>query len=116
MVMNSILVDIIIFGQTSERAFKMLDDLLINEYIIQDDIKRIIKSKNIYKIELKNNRRYIAIKATQGCRGYRCHRAIVDWKVDNEIIDCIIKPIATLKDELGNDAKIEISVYSKFIK
>lgn len=94
--MNSILIDTMVFGKSFERA-KIFIDTLIKD-IKQDDIYCIHKSKDRYEVRMKNNKSFIAIPASQNCRGYRYNRAYVDMDINKEIIDCVIIPMSCVSN------------------
>ena len=111
--MNNTYVSNIIFGKTFERAVKILDNIM--KLINPDDIQWIRKNSYEYIIELKDGTYYRALKLTTGCRGYRCNKAIVDYKIDNEAINLIIKPYLVTSID-GKEPILEVSIFSKIME
>jgi hypothetical protein len=62
-----------------------------NEKIIEKRPNMIITEENIYQI----------ISASMSSRGYRFHKVYVDREVDNEFIECVLKPITILASMHG---------------
>ena len=67
-----------------------LDELLGK--IKYKEIKKVIKSRENYIVELHNGKRYQVVSASQSSRGFRCSKAYVSKDVDKEILDCVIRP------------------------
>ena len=50
------------------------------------------------KVELYDGTIYQVVSASDNSRGHKCHKAYVDRYIDNEIIDCVIKPCLVWSD------------------
>jgi len=79
---------IIFFGSTKQSAFDELEHR-IKTQINKGDIKIIQKSMYDYIVCLNNGDSLRAMRGTETIRGYKCDKAIVDSKVDEDIIQYI---------------------------
>lgn len=97
--MNSKYINNLIFATTKEKAMIFLESL-IGE-IKYKDIKSIYKNATQYDmwVELKDGNTYKVVSASDSSRGYRCGKAYVDKSIDQNIINCVIKPRLCLSKE-----------------
>ncbi len=81
-----------IFGKTKERALRAFEQYV--EKIEYEDIKYIKKSMMCGCAEcmLFNGTIIKAVSATDNARGHKFDRIIYDEEIDNEKMNCIVKP------------------------
>ncbi len=84
----------LVFGVTFEDGCNILEDM-IGE-LKYNEVNRIVKTKHQLYVELKNGNTYRVVPATQNSRGYRCDRAYIGLPIDEEILDCVIKPMLSM--------------------
>jgi ribosomal protein S19 len=107
---NSIFIQNIVYGSTWIRAMTILDNMVGN--IDNNKIQSIKKGQCTYEVILKDGTKYIALKVGDYCRGYRYNKAYVDWMIDREIFDNVIKP-CVIHSTLPENEKIEFIFLEK---
>jgi hypothetical protein len=89
----------VVVAQTIDRAREYLK-YLVGE-IQYKYIYKVTDSKYEMIVEMKNGDIYQTIPASQSSRGHRFNKAYVEEGVDQEIIDCIIRPCL-----IGDDSEL----------
>jgi hypothetical protein len=80
----------VVFGNTRERAYQKLDEII--KEIDKNNIKSIRKGLSIYQVILFNGESYEAISTSMNARGFRCGKAYVDMNIPIKLIKYIIEP------------------------
>lgn len=63
-----------------------------------DEFNKVLRCGGNILIEFKNGSYIKVIPAVENARGYKCHLLIVDEYVDDEIINCVFKPMEILEE------------------
>jgi argininosuccinate synthase len=90
--MNAIFATTIYYGLTFSRAEKELDNYLKSIDVDVTDVISLYRGDNIYQVRLKDGSSYIAMKASEYCKGYRFINAYVDKSIDKQIFEDWILP------------------------
>ena len=107
---NCILVNIIVYGKTMQRAIRILDNMV--KGMDTEQILLIRRGTYDYQVLMKSGVWYKALKCGDGARGYRFQQAIVDCQIDAQDIQLHIEPYACYS-ELPEEEQIIISEFSK---
>ena len=86
-----------VYGSTIEIANQELEQIIEDYKSMGYFIIRYIKRLNGSFVEFNNADFWQAIYAGDGQRANRCNVAYIDRNINQNIVDCIIKPAITLK-------------------
>lgn len=82
----------IIWGSSITRAQDQLKQVCYKYKIIGIKCKQERHSHYMSEIIFENGDLWIALKACENARGYRCNISYIDDSIDNDIVDRIIRP------------------------
>lgn len=83
----------IIWGSSITRAQDQLKTICYEYKILGIKYKQEKHSYYMSEVIFENGDLWIALKACEGARGYRCNISYIDELIDDDIVDRIIRPI-----------------------
>lgn len=105
---GGIVLKIIVYGSTRDRAYNKLQDLLDN--MKYGKVNRVNKNSFNFTVELKNGDLYIALLAFEGAKGHKWDYAYIDHRIDKEIVNNIILP-GCLHSNYGEKLEEHYQIY-----
>ena len=88
----------IVWGLNIDSAIKKLEE--IEKLYEIHNVSVLVykaKTKNKYEIRYINGDHWIACGASESARGRKCNISYIDARIDDEIINCIIKPCTSIQ-------------------
>lgn len=76
------------FNSAQEKLKEIAEDYKTYEIAY---VERILQHYNQTKIEFSNGDIWYAIAVSESQRGFRCNISYIDSRIDEEIVNCIIK-------------------------
>ena len=105
---GGIVLKIIVYSSTRDRAYNKLQDLLDN--MKYGEVNRVNKNSFNFTVELKNGDLYIALLTFEGAKGYKWDYAYIDYLIDRKILYDIIFP-ACLYDRYEGELEEHYQIY-----
>ena len=86
-----------VYGSTIEIANQELEQIIEDYKTMGYLVTRYVKRLNGSFVEFNNADFWQAVRVGDGQRANRCNVAYIDRNINQNIVDCIIRPAITLK-------------------